>query len=259
MRIAVVADIHGNWTALQQVIDRIRMLEVDRVVGVGDYLWTTTGDAAVVDWVTKSSRSHFVRGNGDSMAYYERCKALAHSDPRALYEAVSALPEQLTLEYGGYRILVTHEWWPGDADGRSLTQRLTEPPYFHPAVDLTGYDIALFGDSHLPLHHALPHVLIVHPGSVGAPFDADPAQAKFALLDLQPDGVRLEHHAVPFDIHAANREIIAGRAKDINHSYYRKMTEIRLRVASPNGEHWEPVPPPVLWRRGFGAVPVTTK
>lgn len=249
-----MADIHGNWTALQQVLARIQTLEAACVVGVGDYLWTTTGDAAVVEWLTGTARGHFVRGNGDSMAYYERCRGLAHEDPRSLYEAVSALPERLTLELDGYRILVEHEWWPGDPEGRSLGQRLTQPPYVHPTVDLTGYDIALFGDSHLPLHHALPHVLIVHPGSVGAPFDADPTRAKFALLDLQPDCVRLEHHAVPFDIHSANREILEGRSVDINHSYYRKMTEVRLRVASPNGEHWEPVPPPVVWRRGIGAV-----
>lgn len=118
-----------------------------------------------------------------------------------------------------------------------------------PDVDLTGIDVAVFGDCHLPLHHATDDLLIVHPGSVGAPFDADPTSAKFAVLDLTPDRVRLEHHAVPFDIDAANREIIEGRAIDINHSYYRKMTEIRLKVTSPNGEYWEPVPAPLEWRK----------
>lgn len=252
MRLAILSDIHGNYTALTQVLARLNELAIDGVVGVGDYLWTTTGDEAVVRWVEQTP-GWFVRGNGDSMTYYERCKGLAHADPRHLYESVSALPEQLLLELKGYRILVQHEWWLGETWGLSLPHRLLEPPYVSETVDLQGVDVAVFGDSHLPLHHALPGVLIVHPGSVGAPFDADPTMAKFAILELGPEGVCLEHHAVPFDIHAANREILEGRARDIGHSYYRKSSEIRLRVASPGGEHWEPVPPTVCWRRGFGA------
>jgi putative phosphoesterase len=248
LRLAVVADIHGNWTAMAQVIERIRDLQVDAVAGLGDYLWTTTGDAAVVGWIGRTSPGFFVRGNGDTMAYYERCRRLAHEDPRAIYEAVSALPERIVLDLEGWRVLLQHEWWPG-GDPTTLGQRLLHPPYVGADVDLTGIDVAVFGDCHLPLHHALDDVLIVHPGSVGAPFDADPTTAKFAVLDLAPDRVILEHHAVPFDIAAANREILEGRAVDINHSYYRKMTEIRLKVASPNGEYWEPVPAPVTWRK----------
>jgi hypothetical protein len=53
------------------------------------------------------------------------------------------------------------------------------------------------------------------------------------------------------DIDAANREIIEGRAVDIGHSYYRKMTEIRQRVTEPCTEEWVPVPPPVRWSRSL--------
>jgi predicted phosphodiesterase len=245
LRIGIVADIHGNWTALQAVIPELQRLRVDAVAGLGDYLWTTTGDQAVVDWVMQACPGWFVRGNGDSMAYYERCKALAHQDPRAMYETVSALPERLVLDLSGYRVLLQHEWWPGKTDPNTTCERLRRPPCVSPEVDLTGIDVAVFGDSHLPHHYATADTLIVHPGAVGAPFDADPTQAKFALLDLGPDGVHLTHHAVPFDIHAANREIIEGRAVDINHSYYRKMTEIRLRITGE--EYWAPVPDPVHW------------
>lgn len=224
MRMAILSDIHGNWTALRAVIGRLDDLNPDLIIGAGDYLWTTTGDRRVVDWLQQTTNGYFVRGNGDSLEYYERCKHLAHSDPREIYEAVAALPERLTLDLNGYRILVQHEWWPGGKFlGPELRERITAPPFVSDQVDLSGIDIAIFGDSHLPLQHATPASLIVHPGSVGAPFDDDPTQAKIATLDLGPDGVWLEHHAVPFDIDAANREIIEGRAIDINHSYYRKI------------------------------------
>lgn len=201
MRLGIVADIHGNWTALQAVIHRMDELGVERVLGCGDYLWTTTGDATVVNWLREmGGQAYFVRGNGDSMAYYERHKALAHTE-------------------AGFRILLQHEWWPGDC--------------------------------HLPLHHVTPATIIVHPGSVGAPFDADPTQAKFATLDLSDTGALLQHRAVPFDIEAANREIIEGRSKDIGHSYFRKMTESRLLVTGPHTDSWQPVPPGVLWSRAL--------
>jgi putative phosphoesterase len=251
VRVGIVSDIHGNWTALQAVIRRMDELGVEVVLGAGDYLWTTTGDQRVVDWVRQMAhRGCFVRGNGDSMAYYERHKHLAHEDPRPIYEFVASLPERLVVQLAGYRILLQHEWWRGERFlGQALVDHITRPPYVSDEVDLQGIDIAVFGDSHLPLHHATPEVLIVHPGSVGAPFDRDPTQAKFATLDLAPDGVLLEHHAVPFDIEAANREILDGRKVDIGHSYFRKMTESRLLVTSPNPDFWIPVPPAVRWAR----------
>lgn len=251
MRVGIVSDIHGNWTALQAVIARMEQLGVEVVLGCGDYLFTTTGDEAVVNWVRQmAGRGHFIRGNGDSMAYYERHKHLAHQDPRRLYEAVASLPERLVIDLEGYRILLQHECWPGAKFlGQALFDHMTRPPYVADDVDLGGIDIAVFGDSHLPLHHATPAVLIVHPGSVGAPFDTDPTQAKFATLDLTSTGVFLQHHAVPFDIEAANREIIEGRNRDTGHSYYRKMTESRLIVTGPCADYWQPVPPAVTWKR----------
>lgn len=255
MRIAIVSDIHGNWIALRGVIRRLEQLGVEKVMGLGDYLWTTAGDHLVVNWIRELDRGgqgDFVRGNGDSMEYYERHKHLAHRDPRWMYEYVANLPDRLVVELAGYRILLQHEWWPGGKWlGQELYDRITAPPYVAPEVDLSGVDIAIFGDCHLPLHHATPGVLIVHPGSVGAPFDTDPTQAKFATLDLTEDGVFLEHHAVPFDIHAANEEILQGRSKDIGHSYYRKMSESRLLVTQPQAEFWQPVPPAVRWQRGL--------
>jgi putative phosphoesterase len=251
MRVGVVSDIHGNWTALQAVIRDLDRLAVDIVLGCGDYLWTTTGDVQVVNWIQQmATHGHFIRGNGDSMAYYERHKHLALEDPREMYDIVSSLPERLILSLEGYRVLLHHEWWPGGKFmGPALREHITKPPYVSDEVDRRGMDNALFGDSHLPLHHATPDLLIVHPGSVGAPFDADPTQAKFATLDLSRNGVILQHHAVPFDIHAADREIRDGRRIDTGHSYFRKMTEGRIMVAGPNPDDWIPVPPEVRWSR----------
>jgi predicted phosphodiesterase len=256
LRIAIVSDIHGNWTALQAVIQQLDQLRIDAVLGAGDYLWTTAGDRPVVDWLQHVPNGYFVRGNGECWAYYEKHKDLALTDPYPLYQVLTALPERLVLDWAGYRILLQHEWWPDDRDETvtNLPARISQPPYVSPSVDLTGIDIAVFGDSHLPLHHATPDTLIVHPGSVGAPFDADPTSAKFALLELLPDEVRLTHLAAPFDIDAANREILAGRSRDNGHSYYRKMTEFRLKIASPHGEYWAPTPEPVRWRKGVGAL-----
>jgi putative phosphoesterase len=251
MRVGIVSDIHGNWTALQAVIQRMDDLGVEVVLGCGDYLWTTTGDAAVVTWLqAMTGQGYFVRGNGDSMAYYERHKSLGHGDPRWMYEFVASLPERLVIELAGFRILLQHEWWPGGKFlGAELHKNITTPPYVSSEVDLTGIDIAVFGDCHLPLHHVTPATLIVHPGSVGAPFDTDPTQAKFATLELTDSSVLLQHHAVPFDLAAANREIVEGRARATGHSYYRKMTESRLEVTSPYSDYWQPAPPSVHWSR----------
>lgn len=251
MRVGIVSDIHGNWTALQAVIRSMDELGVQVVLGCGDYLWTTTGDAHVVNWVREMAQhNHFVQGNGDTLAYYDRCKGLAWEDPSWMYDVVSSLPERLVVDLEGYRILIQHEWWPkGRFTGAALYDHLTQPPYVSPEVDLNGIDIAVFGDCHLPYHLVTSKTLLIHPGSVGAPFDTDPTRAKFAILDLASHEVLLTHHAAPFDVAAANQEIIQGRRVDIGHSYYRKMSEIRLRVTSPYSEFWEPIPRPVRWSK----------
>lgn len=119
MRVGIVSDIHGNWTALQAVVRRLGQLHVDAILGGGDYLWTT-------------------------------------ADPYPLYRTLAALPVRLVVDLAGYRILVQHEWWPGLRDPAEQLARIHRPPYVSPQVDLAGVDIAIFGDSHLPLHHATP-------------------------------------------------------------------------------------------------------
>lgn len=81
MRIAALADIHGNWPALQAVAADLVRQEVEVIIGLGDYIMTSTSSPRIVEWMQRQTRGYFVRGNGDSWDNYARFGPLARVDP----------------------------------------------------------------------------------------------------------------------------------------------------------------------------------
>ena len=190
MRVAVLADIHGNWIALERVLADLAGQQIDLIIGLGDYLNTSLGSARVVDWLRSqpAGGAYFIRGNSDAWRYYDRFRDASKQDAADQYHFVNRLPDRLVLDLGGLRVLVQHQV-PGlllreigftEENVRYVMSRA----YIETVMDLRGIDIALFGDLHkqqLDMHEDL---VIVYPGSVGATWPAG-----YALLDLDlPDG-----------------------------------------------------------------------
>lgn len=228
MRIAVIADIHGNILALDAVLEDIAQRGgTDLTVNLGDCvsgpLWPreTFERLEALDWPT-------VRGNHDRRAALDPLDEMGPSDRFAfdrLAEAqrrwLSSLPLRHTVIPG---ILAFHA--RPDHDERYLTEaiengRLVRAPLAAIEKRLRTlapeHRLLLSGHSHRPELLTLSGgVTIFNPGSVGCPAYIDPTgpahvseqgspHARYGIVDIAGGGYRFETHAVSYDHEAAAR------------------------------------------------------
>jgi predicted phosphodiesterase len=235
MRLAVLADIHGNLLALEAVLDDLERRRVDGVVNLGDCasgpLWPreTLAGLIALRWPT-------VRGNHDRILGRDRPENMAASDRFAYDETESQqrtwlalLPPALDLGHG----IVAFHGRPGD-DEAYLLEDITggalapaQPDTV--AARLPGVEAAaiLTAHSHLPGLLTLPDGRVVlNPGSVGLPAFEDPAEpahvsesgsplARYAVLRV--DGGRVagvDQIALAYDHEAAARRATSNGRPD---------------------------------------------
>jgi predicted phosphodiesterase len=233
MRLAILADIHGNVLALEAVRRDLARRYVDRVVNLGDCvsgpLWPReTADLLMeTGWPT-------VRGNHDRWVLDTSSKDHGSSDAFAYRELdakqrawLGDLPASLNLGDG---ILAIHG--RPDNDNAYLLEdieagRLVPAPQHRVAARLAGitHHVVLCAHSHIPgaawLAKNRP---VINPGSVGCPAYEDPTPpahvsesgtpyARYAVLELADGRVGFEHIAVSYDhLAAAWRAEANGRA-----------------------------------------------
>jgi predicted phosphodiesterase len=226
MRLAVLADIHGNLPALEAVLDDLERRRVDGVVNLGDSasgpLWPreTLAGLIALRWPT-------VRGNHDRTIGRDRPETMGASDRFAYDEIQSAqrtwlalLPPALDLGNG----IVAFHGSPGDDEAyllEDIVGGMLVPA--HPetvAARLAGVEapVVLTAHSHLPALLTLPDGrLVLNPGSVGLPAYDDPVEpahvsesgapfARYAVLRLSGGAVTgVDQIALNYDHEAAAR------------------------------------------------------
>ena len=210
MRIAVVSDIHGNWTALEAVIGDLRATAPDVVLHGGDLADSGSSPIEVVDRV-RALGWRGVLGNTDEMlvrpesleafasqsitrtagaatALWERVREIAAATRAALGEDrlawMGRLPLAVTLP--GFALVHAQ---PGDCwraparDAADAELEGTFGPLRAPVV--------VYGHTHLPSIRRLTGSpqLLVNTGSVGLPYDGDP-RASYLLLDDGEPAIR---------------------------------------------------------------------
>lgn len=230
MRIAVIADIHGNILALDAVLDDLkRRGGADIVVNLGDCVSGPLWPAETMQRL-EALEAPTVRGNHDRRVPLDLLGEMGPSD-RFAYDRLTekqrgwleALP--LTAEIIP-SVLAFHA--RPDHDERYLTEvidagRLVRAPMVviekRLAVLDPQYRLLLFGHSHRPeLLRLADGRILFNPGSVGCPAyfdDAAPAHvseqgsphARYGLVDLDASNapVRIESFAVAYDNETAAR------------------------------------------------------
>lgn len=190
MRVLVLADVHGNWEALEAV-----RRPFDLCVCLGDLVDYGPEPGRVIGWVRENCR-HVVRGNHDH-GVAQRVPATGDSGYRYLTavtrpwccamvsdtdrQYLARLPLTQYLRVDGKVLLLVHAT-PRDpldeylfADEANWRRRLA-------GVDA---DILCVGHTHHQYLLEVDGTQIVNPGSVGQPRDGDP-RAGFAIIE---DGV----------------------------------------------------------------------
>jgi predicted phosphodiesterase len=233
MKLAVIADIHGNDVALRAVLDDAAGHHVDRWWVLGDLVLFGPRPAEVLELLRGLSGISMLRGNTDryvltgeqpaphataadaaaSTDLVERYAATAAGigwtrgvlDQAGTLEHLTALPEQLRVQFpGGTTVLGVHAS-PGADDGPGIAPGIPDEQ-LRGLLGGCGADVVVGGHTHCQADRLVGGIRALNPGSTGMP--RPPGQASWLLLQDGGHGdLSAEHHAVPFDVSAVVRDL----------------------------------------------------
>jgi len=228
MRLAVIADIHGNLLALEAVLAHIAARGITRIVNLGDCvsgpLWPAETAARLMALATPT-----VRGNHDRWVVEAEGEALYFSDALAREQLdatqrdwLARLPMQRDIDCDGLALRLFHATPADDnsylmedklggrlvqSDAGAIAERLG---------DVGDARLVLCGHSHLPRLLVLGRTTIVNPGSIGQPAYSDPTppdahvseagspHARYAIVTVRDGEVSsVDFVAVAYDWEAA--------------------------------------------------------
>lgn len=213
MKIAVITDIHANLPALRAALHAIHEEGFDLLVHAGDAIAIGPFPAECLDLLFDVPNARFVMGNHDEwfahgLPYPQPTwmsdgevehQQWTHGqiDPK-LRSTVAQWPYRLHYEFGGVSTTFVH--YPLDVSGCKFAPFMKNPT----ATDLDK-SFALFAPNPSSLnfyghnHHSSDiegQARYVNPGSLGC-FTAP--IARYAVVEYQSGGYRLEHRQVPFN------------------------------------------------------------
>lgn len=225
MRIAVIADVHGNLLALEAVLADIRQASPDLLINLGDLVSGPFDPAGSADAqislecptiAGNHERQLLEGGTGASDAFARPLLSPAHLD------WIARLPKTLWLVGG--EIFACHGS-PAGGDDAYLLERVsdggvrldTEAAIRARLEGIGPARLVLCGHTHTARAVQVGKVLVVNPGSVGMPCYRSPEpfahevengapHARYAILDRGAAGWTAALHAVAYDFEAAARQ-----------------------------------------------------
>jgi putative phosphoesterase len=242
MRILLVADIHGNWSALQAVLAQ---QQHDLCICLGDLVDYGLEPSPCVAWAREKAR-YLVRGNHDhgvsqdvsvtgrggyrwltSVTRPLTRQRLQESELRFL----SRLPLTRVVTIEETRFFLVHatprdpmdEYAPAEVD--FWTRRLQN----------IEADVVCVGHTHLPYVLEVGDKLVINPGSVGQPRDGDPRASCAVIDNFKVDLVRIEY-PVEETVKTIQNAPLPERARDLLSQIYRTGGPLSTLQAGRPGE-----------------------
>ncbi|MFS3137825.1 metallophosphoesterase family protein [Gluconacetobacter sacchari] len=225
MKIAVIADVHGNSLALDAVLHDVAHENPDLIVNLGDMVSGPFDPARSAD-IQMSLSAVTVAGNHERQLLTGGTGASdAHARPRLSedhWKWLGSLSGTASLLDG--RVFACHGS-PAGGDMDYLLEnvstgqaRLDCPDAIrHRLIGAGNAQLVLCGHTHIPRVVMSDDVLIVNPGSVGMPaydddrpvahvMEAGCPHARYALVTPSPSGWSVDLRAIPYDFEAAARQ-----------------------------------------------------
>lgn len=150
MRILIVSDTHRHSNVLEQVLARIG--KIDLMIHLGDVIDQEEYIRSLVKCPVE-----MVAGNND---YF------------------SSLPDEKEIYLGHYKVLLTHGHYYYVNTGTKFILREAEA---------RGYDIVMFGHTHIPVIERGSHAVALNPGSIALPRQKG-RQPSFIIMTLDKLG-----------------------------------------------------------------------
>ena len=224
MRIALLADIHGNSLALDAVLAHIKSQGgVDGYWVLGDLCAIGFDPAGVLERLTVLPNARFVRGNADRYVATGDRPAPTVDDTRKNPALAATLAEvagnfgwtqgyleacgwldwlrSLPLEQrlalpDGTSVLLVHSA-PGTDDGFGLNPSLSDDE-LRTSLIASNEQIICVGHFHMALDRKLDGKRIINPGSVSNNFPPD-LRASYAILTANAEGYQVTYYRVDYD------------------------------------------------------------
>lgn len=235
MRIAILSDVHANLHALKAVAKDVEDQRIDETWSLGDVVGYGGHPQEALAWV--ESHAHLtLKGNHDEavatgeMQWFNPMAANAARHHAQLLTPperarMYGWPERMEREIDGAKILAVHaspddplheyvqpqdarfslRRWEGRA--RVILMGHTHRPFVArlEADEKSAWNGVHFLESFRETRDVREPLLLVNPGSVGQPRDADP-RASYAVLDTKARTVELRR--VQYDIESAAQAIL---------------------------------------------------
>ncbi len=207
MRVAALYDIHGNLPALEAVLEEVE--GVDAVVVGGDVASGPMPAETLGALRSMGDRVHFVRGNADRVLDLDgipepnrsaRLWVAEQLEEEAL-AFLANLPLGLALDVDGLGAVRFCHGAPG-SDETTITA-VTSDERLRRLLAGMEEDIVVCGHTHIQFDRWLDGVRVLNAGSVGAPYEAEPAAY---WLELGPE---VRFRRTDYDIEAALEQMRA--------------------------------------------------
>ena len=214
MRVAALADVHGNAVALEAVLAEIEREQPDLLVSCGDLTWGPLPSETVALLEPWRDRIRFVRGNSErelvertlvdsEIARWEH----ERHDAQELSDYLARTESTVTVDVDGIGATVFSHGSP-----RSDEECVTiETPPARVAEFTAGVeaDCVVTAHTHMQFDRRVGETRLLNPGSIGLPYEPEPGFAYWALL-----GPDVELRRTPYDLDAAVERLRAGGMPD---------------------------------------------
>ena len=218
MRIAIIADIHGNLDALNAVLSDAHKESVDRIIANGDMVNRGPNNSAVVELLNEIGASITLGNHDDLMVkWIDHDPSLSESffqdpiwcatgwcarqlDAAGLIDSLRWLPKSLSIEpKGGQRVLICHGSPRDYREGIGLHMADTK---IREIILPFNADVYVGSHTHRPMERSSGRKIVINTGSVGAPFDSD-LRAQYVIMTCSQGIWDIEFRRVTYDRESA--------------------------------------------------------
>ena len=234
MRIAILADIHGNLAALDAVLADLRQQKPDVIYHGGDLAFGGCNPSEVIDCIVQEGWKG-VLGNTDEMLWDSSARpALEAAAPKlkSLFKVLFDSSGPATCQMIGETRLAWLRALPTELRHQNLALTHASPGNLWRAPMETADDaelektykqlnaaIVVYCHIHKPFVRKVGNMTVCNTGSVGSPYDNDP-RASYLMIDEGKPATR----RVAYDV---EKEI--GRLLASDYPYKEWIAEIRLK------------------------------
>ncbi|WP_445477700.1 metallophosphoesterase family protein [Lysinibacillus irui] len=206
-KIAIISDIHGNKTALEAVLEDIRLRNIERIFCLGDLIGKGPRGSECIELIQKNCE-RVVRGNWDvfiqSPTELELLQWFKDRLTEKDYHYLASLPYSIDLELNGQLIRFFH------ASPRSEFERIVPSHPIEKRLSMFENseqtnsihskklpDIVFYGDLHTTFYHTYKKGILCNVGSVGNSLDL--TSASYAILDGSYSNNAIQFIRVEYD------------------------------------------------------------